>query len=251
MSKSKIVLIGFLFWVPLLFSQTTIKGKVVVKEQSAEGVHVINLVTEKTAVTNANGEFFIDVSEDDLLVFSAVHLDYWRKSVSAKDIKNGFIEVEITSKDIKLEEVVVTEYTKINAQNLGIINYKPKSYTPAERRLKTATDLDPTLGAGTMVGGSISLDPLFNWISGRTKMLKSELEVERKEFLRIKLDNWNQNQFYINELKIPEEYVDGFKYYIVYDEELMGHLNSNSKELGNFRIIKLAEDFLVKLNADE
>jgi hypothetical protein len=102
-----------------------------------------------------------------------------------------------------------------------------------------------------MVGGSISLDPLFNWISGRTKMLKSELEVERKEFLRIKLDNWNQNQFYINELKIPEEYVDGFKYYIVYDEELTGHLNSNSKELGNFRIIKLAEDFLVKLNADE
>lgn len=251
MSKSNIVLIGFLFWVPLLFSQTTIKGKVVVKEQSAEGIHVLNLVSEKAVITNSNGEFSIDVSEDDLLVFSAVHLDYWRKSISAKDIKNGFIEVQITPKDIKLEEVVVTEYTKINARNLGIINYKPKSYTPAERRLKTATDLDPTLGAGTMVGGSISLDPLLNWISGRTKMLKSELEVERKEFLRIKLDNWNQNLFYINELNIPEEYVDGFKYFIVYDEELTGYLNSNSKVLGNFRITQLADEFLTYLKADE
>ncbi|PKP15153.1 MAG: hypothetical protein CVU07_11230 [Bacteroidetes bacterium HGW-Bacteroidetes-23] len=251
MSKSNIVLIGFLFWVPLLFSQTTIKGKVVVKEQSAEGIHVLNLVSEKAVITNSNGEFSIDVSEDDLLVFSAVHLDYWRKSISAKDIKNGFIEVQITPKDIKLEEVVVTEYTKINAQNLGIINYKPKTYTPAERRLKTATDLDPTLGAGTMVGGSISLDPLLNWISGRTKMLKSELEVERKEFLRIKLDNWNQNLFYINELNIPEEYVDGFKYFIVYDEELTGYLNSNSKVLGNFRITQLADEFLTYLKANE
>lgn len=251
MSKSKIFIIGFLFWVPLLFSQTTIKGKVVVKEQSAEGIHVLNLVSEKAVITNAKGEFFIEVNEDDLLVFSAVHLDYWRRSISEKDIKNGFIEVEITPKEVKLEEVVVTEYTKINAQDLGIINYKPKSYTPAERRLKTATDLDPTLGAGTMMGGSISLDPLFNWISGRTKMLKSELEVERKEFLRIKLDNWNENQFYINELKIPEEYVDGFKYFIVYDEELTGYLNSNTKTLGNFRITKLANEFLTYLNTDE
>jgi len=233
------------------YGQKTIYGVVKVENASAEGIHVTNLVSEKAVITNAKGEFFIEVNEDDLLVFSAVHLDYWRRSISEKDIKNGFIEVEITPKEVKLEEVVVTEYTKINAQDLGIINYKPKSYTPAERRLKTATDLDPTLGAGTMMGGSISLDPLFNWISGRTKMLKSELEVERKEFLRIKLDNWNENQFYINELKIPEEYVDGFKYFIVYDEELTGYLNSNTKTLGNFRITKLANEFLTYLTSDE
>ena len=108
MSKTNIVIIGFLFWVPLLFSQTTIKGKVVVKEQSAEGIHVLNLVSEKATITNEKGEFSIEANEDDLLVFSAVHLDYWRRSVSAKDIKNGFIEVQITPKDIKLEEVIVT-----------------------------------------------------------------------------------------------------------------------------------------------
>ena len=251
MIKSKIVTVVFLFWVPLLFSQTIMKGKVVVKEQSAEGIHVLNLVTEKAVITDAEGAFSIQVSEDDLLVFSAVHLDFWRRSISAKDIKNGDIEVEMTPKSIKLEEVVVTEYTKINAQDLGIINYIPKTYTPAERRLKAATGWDTTLGVGMMMGVSFSLDPLLNWFSGRTKMLKENLEVERKEFLRIKLDDWNQNEFYINELKIPAEYVDGFKFFIVYDEELTGYLNSSSKVLGNFRITKLADDFLTYLNSDE
>ena len=39
-----------------------LKGIVLADQLPVEGVHVINLVSEKTAVTNANGEFFIDVS---------------------------------------------------------------------------------------------------------------------------------------------------------------------------------------------
>ncbi len=251
MSKSNAAIIIFLFWVPLLFSQTTIKGKVVVKEQSAEGIHVLNLVSERSTVTNEKGEFWLEVKEDDLLVFSAVHLNYWRKSISATDIRNGYIEVEMTVKEEKLEEVVVTEYTGINAQDLGIINDKPKTYTPAERRLKTATDLNLTLGAGTIAGISVSPDPLLNWISGRTKMLKQELGVARKEFLRIKLDDWNENTFYTDELKIPKEYVGGFKYFLIDDNALTEYLNADNKEHGNFRITQLANEFLMYLNNSE
>jgi len=249
MSKSKIFIIGFLFWVPLLFSQTTIKGKVVVKEQSAEGIHVLNLVSEKAVITNANGEFSIDVSEDDLLVFSAVHLDYWRRSISAKDIKNGFIEVEITPKDIKLEEVVVTEYTRINAQDLGIINYKPKEYTPAERKLRPTkmTKLD-WMG---VLAGKIPLDPVIYWATGRTKILKGELEIEKKELRIKKLNDCYDNEFFVNQLNIPEEYVEGFKFFVIYDEELMNYIYSNDKINGSLCISKLADEFLKYLNIDE
>jgi hypothetical protein len=249
MSKSKIVLIGFLLWIPLLFSQTTIKGKVVVKEQSAEGVHVLNLVSEKAVITNANGEFSIDVSEDDLLVFSAVHLDYWRRSISAKDIKNGFIEVEITPKDIKLEEVVVTEYTKINAQDLGIIDYKPKSYTPAERKLRPAQL--KTIDLINFNSLLIPLDPLLYWATGRTKLLKGELEIEKKELRIKKLNDWYDNEFFVNQLNIPVEYVEGFKFFVIYDEELMNHLYSDDKINGSLCISKLADEFLTYLNTDE
>lgn len=249
MTKSKIVLIGFLFWVPLLFSQTTIKGKVVVKEQSAEGIHVLNLVSEKAVITNANGEFSIDVNEDDLLVFSAVHLNYWRRSISSTDIKNGFIEVIMTTKEQKLDEVVVTEYTKINAQDLGIINYRPKEYTPAERKLRPTkmTNLD-WIG---VLSGRIPLDPLIYWAIGRTKSLKVKLEIEKKELLLKKLDDWYENEFYINELTIPEEYVNGFKVFAIYDDEFINYLNSKDTVNANLRISKLANEFLTYLNTDE
>lgn len=250
MSKSKIVIIGFLFWVPLLFSQTTIKGKVVVKEQSAEGVHVLNLVSEKAVITNANGEFSIDVSEDDLLVFSAVHLNYWRKSISENDIKNGFIEVEMTTKEQKLDEVVVTEYTKINAQDLGIIDYKPKKYTPAERRLRTAEKFKWYSPLLIPLGG-MSVDGLINQISGRTNQLKKEVEIERKELLLKKLDDWYENEFYVNQLTIPEDYINGFKVFAIYDDEFINYLNSKDTVNGNLRISKLANEFLTYLNTDE
>ena len=249
MSKTNIVIIGFLFWVPLLFSQTTIKGKVVVKEQSAEGIHVLNLVSEKATITNEKGEFSIEANEDDLLVFSAVHLNYWRKSISSNDIKNSFIEVEMTVKEQKLDEVVVTEYTKINAQDLGIINYKPKEYTPAERKLRP-TKMTKTDWIGVLTG-KIPLDPLLYWVTGRTKILKGELEIEKKELLLKKLNEWYENEFYTNQLNIPEEYREGFKVFTIYDEEFINYLNANDTVNGSLCISKLANEFLTYLTSDE
>jgi hypothetical protein len=82
-------------------------------------------------------------------------------------------------------------------------------------------------------------------------MLKNDLKIEKKELLLRKLNDWNDNEFYANQLKIPKEFVDGFKYYIIYDDELMSYLQSNNKIKGNFRISKLATDFLIYLEEYE
>jgi hypothetical protein len=226
-----------------------INGKIIVESAPVEGVHVLNLVTEKASVSNALGEFQLAVNEDDLLVFSAVNLNYWRKSIRESDIKNGYFEVEMTSKEEKLDEVIVTEYTKINAQDLRIIDYKPRVYTPAERKLR-ATQIK-TIDLINFNSVLIPLDPLLYWVTGRTKLLKGELAIEKKELLLKKLDNWNEIVFYLHELKIPIENVDGFKFFIIYDEELMGFLASDNKIHGNFRIATLANEFLTYLNSDE
>jgi len=226
-----------------------INGKIIVESAPVEGVHVLNLVTEKASVSNALGEFQLAVNEDDLLVFSAVNLNYWRKSIRESDIKNGYFEVEMTSKEEKLDEVIVTEYTKINAQDLRIIDYKPRVYSPAERKLR-ATQIK-TIDLINFNSVLIPLDPLLYWVTGRTKLLKGELAIEKKELLLKKLDNWNEIVFYLHELKIPIENLDGFKFFIIYDEELMGFLASDNKIHGNFRIATLANEFLTYLNSDE
>ena len=230
-------------------SEKVIHGKVIAESASVEGIHVLNLVSEKATVTDALGEFFIEAKQGDLLVFSAVHLNYWRKSIKEDDFKTGFLEVIMTPKEVKLNEVVLTEYTKINAQEFGIINYKPKAYTPAERKLRPTkiTQMD-LIG---LMAFRLPLDPLLYWATGRTKMLKNDLKIEKKELLLRKLNEWNDNEFYANQLKIPKEFVDGFKYYIIYDDELMSYLQSNNKIQGNFRISKLATDFLIYMEEYE
>ncbi|WP_291119433.1 hypothetical protein [Flavobacterium sp. UBA6135] len=214
-------------------SEKIIKGKIEVEGASPEGVHVLNLVNEKSTVSDSKGDFSILAKEDDLLVFSAVHLEYARKSISKKEFETGFVSIKLQEKITELEEVVVTEYTKINAKDLGIIDYTPKKYTPAERKLYTATS----------GGGILPIDPILNWISGRTKMLKKEILVEKREFLLEKLDDFYDGDFFNNTLKIPELYVDGFKYYVVEDADLATALNQKNKTRATFLLGKLAADF--------
>jgi hypothetical protein len=235
---SKIQLL-FLFTFQLFFAQndTIIKGVVKAENVSVEGIHVVNLVNEKTTITNAQGEFSIEAKEDDLLVFSAIHLEYARKSISKSDYAAKSITITMLPKTNELEEVVLTEYTRINAKDLGIINYTPKTLTPAQRRLYTAQ--------------SGILDPLLNWISGRTKGLKKELEVEKKEGYLVLLNDMFDNNYFQETLKIPEMYIEGFKYYIVEEEGVVSPLLTNNKEQTSFILTKLAIEFNEFLKDEE
>lgn len=230
------------FFSSIVLAQTPILGKIRVNDLPAEGVHVVNLVTEKATITNANGEFIIEVREDDLLVFSAVHLNYWRRSISASDIQKKEITIEMTSKVVELEGVTVTEYPNINAQNKGIINYKPKVYTPAERKLRP-TQMTQRDWIGVLYG-KIPIDPFLYWITGRTKKLKKELSVEKKELIFLKTNQWFEEDFYINELKIPADYIQAFNYFIIYDSEFVAFLESNNKAQATFRMTALSVEFL-------
>jgi hypothetical protein len=229
---NKLLLLIFFCSSAKVFAQNSIRirGLVKVENASAEGIHVLNLVSEKATITDANGVFFLEVKEDDLLVFSAVHLNYWRKSITAKEVNAVYVEVEMTAKENQLDEVVVTENVSITAQSLGIISYIPKSYTPAERRIRTAT--------------TGFLDPLLNWMTGRTKDLKEQLEVEKRERFIIRLESYFDDTFFMDTLKIPELYVGGFKYYVVEDEGLGQALTAKNKDRTRFLLGELAQEFL-------
>lgn len=253
MSNNYFFLSIFFFTTFFIQAQNTaekvINGTIIADSSSVEGVHILNLVNEKSTVSDRNGKFSIAAKEDDLLVFSAIHLEYARKSVLKSDYNSGTLTVKLTSKVSQLDEVVVTEYPRINAQELGIINYKPKEYTPAERKLRPAImTKNDWLG---IIGGRIPVDPFLYWVTGRTKTLKGELEIEKKELLLKELEEWNENNYYVAELKIPADFVDGFKYCVIYDEEMIRCLTTNNKLQGNFQLAKLSVDYLNYLKENE
>ena len=227
----------FLFFIAQgLLSQTVkevrLSGKILLDTVAVEKVNVSNTTSNQSTITNENGSFTIPVKAGDVLVFSAINLETKRKVISSEDLAK-ILMVQMTLKTNRLKEVKVNENAGVTAENLGIIPYGQKKYSAAERKLHEATT----------GGGIVPLNPILNAISGRTTMLKKEIQVERKEKLLNKFDGLYEDQYYTEVLKIPQEYIKGFQYYLIEDSDFAGALQAKNKTLTMFYIKKLALNY--------
>jgi len=239
MSSKIIFSIIFYIISQLAFCQTEkiIHGRIIVKDVSPQGVHIINLVNEEETVSNEKGEFNIVAKTDDLLVFSSNHLDYQRKIIEEDDYKSGSVSIEMTAKVTQLEQVTIIKYPEFDAVKLGILSTPAKKYTQAQRHLITAR--------------STSLDALINTFSGRTKMLENELAIEREESLLTILSDLFDNDYYIKELKIEPDHIKGFQLYAVQDKKMASALSSKNKALISFILLQLSMDYNLLQRSDK
>lgn len=237
---NKIIIVLFLGLSQIVLGQNTFNGKIIANAGDVEGVYVVNTRTEVMAVTNVSGDFSIEAKVGDTLVFSSIQFKENRIVLTEENFSDLNFTIKLNPVIHQLQEVIIKRYNNINAVALGIVPSGQKSYTQAERRLQTATGLNATASAGSMAGGSVSVDPLLNFLSGRTAMLKKELAVEKKEtFMRI-LENMFTIDHFVNRLKIPLEYVKGFEYYAVDNDKFTVILNSKNKTSTEFLLGELA-----------
>ncbi|PBI91542.1 hypothetical protein BSF41_11430 [Flavobacterium sp. ACN2] len=236
-----ISIIVFLFFVQVGFGQKTdlklLVGRVQEQSTSIEGVNIINNATQAATVSDSDGNFSIAVHEGDVLVFSAVNLEPVKRRISAEDLTVSSLVIKMTAKEVELKEVIVNENANITAENLGIIPYGQKKYTPAERKLYTAN--------------STSVDKLLNAISGRTSMLKKEVNVEKKEALFRKLEYLFEENYYTDRLKIPVDDIKGFQLFCVDDADFAVSLNIKNKTMSMFLITDLARKYLTILENEK
>ena len=220
--------------------RTAFNGRITANSTDLEGVYVINAQTEVMTTTNDLGAFSIAAKPGDEIVFSSIQFKENRVLLQQENFSDINFSVRLNVVMHQLQEVVIKNYNGINAVALGIIPGNQKTYTEAERKLHTATALNATANAGGMAGGSVSVDPLLNFLSGRTAMLKKELAVEKKEFFLKLLERMFTLEHFIDRLKIPAEYVKGFEYYAVENDKFTVILNSKNKTSTEFLLGELA-----------
>lgn len=234
MKLNNILYIILIFIVQVSFGQTSgakeIQGQILEQSTPVDGVNIINNNTQVTAVSDVNGLFSIVAKEGDVLVFSSVNLEPLKRRIGAEDLQEKILRIKMSAKEIELKEVIVNENANITAENLGIIPHGQKKYTPAERKIYTAT--------------STSVDKILNSISGRTTMLKKEAKIEKKEVLFRKLEYLFEENYYTDRLKIPLEHIKGFQLYCVESPEFAVSLNTKNKTMSMFLITGLAQEYL-------
>ncbi len=233
----------FLFFAQGSFAQTEsrlLHGKVKLFSEPIEGLNVVNSNTQQSVVSDADGSFLINAREGEVLVFSSVNLKSVKRQITADDLRSSesFV-IQMTVKEVELNEVIVNENANITAENLGIIPRDQKKYTQAERQLATAGDFKPVMLLG-LLGGSMQLDPLINKINGRTKRIKANLEAETKERNFLKLGYLFDDAYFIQKLKIPKENVNEFKFYVIEDDGFCTVMNSKNKTSTEFLLGELA-----------
>lgn len=211
----------------IMHSQERVQINGLVKQDSIplENVHVKNVSSGKFSVSNSSGEFLLSLQQGDTLVLSHVGMNDLIQFTKEEDLRQQVLVFRMTESSSELREVVVDETSEINAVSLGIIPKKIKKLSVNERRLKTAGDFKPKHLLG-IIGGGVSFDAILNAINGRTKKLKRNVEIEKKQrniaFLEI-----HYLKYLKEEMELTEQEAQMLIGFVIEDEELTHIIDSN------------------------
>src|SRR5690606_6172030 len=113
MIKSHLLIaVILLFSVPALSQTITLKGKISADSLQGSSVHVINLTQKTVTLSSSTGNFEIEVSENDSLLFSSIEYERKEVAITAEIIKAAFLEVQLV--------VDVNELEIVNLSNTAL-----------------------------------------------------------------------------------------------------------------------------------
>ncbi|MFC6861704.1 peptidase associated/transthyretin-like domain-containing protein [Zunongwangia atlantica] len=198
------ILFAFVLVMPAVtFSQSiVIDGKIVADSLDGSLINIVNLSSGRGTTSNASGNFSISASLNDTLLFSSVQ--YKKKEIIVDSLlyERKFLIVELQATINQLDEVRLPNLTGNLSSDIQAMPINDKYALNAPMSLKTPLSHEEkmlytaTTGPGgtrfkwySALLGSVPLDPVFNAINGRTKMLKKlNKNVREENVLETELD---------------------------------------------------------------
>lgn len=246
----QILLFFFLLVFQNVFSQLTLKGKVVSDTPDLGGIQVFNLSNKRNALTEKNGFFEILAKPSDTLFFSSKIFREEFVFLRPNDFSESRLEIVLIRKKNELAEVVVKNYPKINTVEMGIVSKDVRIYSIIQRKLKMKQALS-VAKLNTIIDGINSPDSFLNDPSKRKSEAMKNLIVENKENLLEKLNKDFENSYFTEKLKIQPEFVLGFKMYALENFKIRQCVAGKNKALTGFLLIDLAHEFRKTISTDE
>ncbi|MAU15349.1 MAG: hypothetical protein CMH46_07395 [Muricauda sp.] len=247
----KCFLVGIIFFVAQgVFAQVggtkLLQGRVTSTDKDVVGVVVQNITTKDAVITDLEGNFMINVRVNDTLVFSAVHFMKKSLPVTPALFQSNFIEVPMQEFVNQLKEVVVRPYDltgdlsldvdrvtlekDVSAEALNLPNAHQRIPTQSERKLQEASGMKVMGGGGIGgAGGALSLNPIINAITGRTKMLKNRVRIDKAYAQTQQVKSFYADSLFVTTLKIPMDKIDDFMYFCEVDESFQAAIESQDK----------------------
>ena len=215
----------------MVFSQTlkNIKGQINANFEIPEGIHVSNKTKGFFTVSDSNGNFFINASVNDTIKLTAINAMDCQLIINKNDFELGQIFPELKENVVRLDEVTLTGYQKMDLVKMGVISKDVKEYTPAERRLNFAKS---------------GINGVVNRMNGTLKYRIKELEHEKRNALIEKIHARFEDSFFINELKIPSNNIKGFVAFCADDEVFANAFETETTQILKFLMMEKTYKYL-------
>ncbi len=120
------LLLGATLWAQ---NRIPIKGKLLYKNTDVVAANVVNNTALSTTITDAEGEFEIDVAAGDELIFSAVNIRIKAVKITPEIIAKKRLVVSVTENITALDEVVITPDNAEKFLDLKEEEFKGFDYT--------------------------------------------------------------------------------------------------------------------------
>ena len=95
----------------------------------------------------------------------------------------------------------------------------------------------------TLQSNTIPLDPIIYWLTGQTKKLKTNLKIEQKQYLIEDISLNFDESYFTNDLKIENDYVNAFLFYVVEDQEFVDIYKTKDKTNIKWQLTQLSITF--------
>ena len=193
----------------ILFSQdrVPIKGKLIYRNINVVAANVVNNTAQTNTITDANGEFDIDVDLNDEIIFSSVQYQIKSVKITEQILNSKRLIVSINEKITELEEVVITPDNQDKFLDLKEEEFKGYDYVfdKSTKIINTLTD-DRQFSDGL---NFINIAKLISSIIGSKNQDQKEM-LKPSEVLPFVFTD----DFFVNDLNLKQDQIIGFLEYV-------------------------------------
>lgn len=193
----------------LVFGQERklIKGQLLYKNTKVVAANVVNNTAQINTITNSDGEFEIEVTEGDELIFSSVQYQIRTVKITSEILKNNRLVVTVNENINELKEVVVTSEDVEKFLDLKEEEFKGFDYeVDKSSRLDNQAVREKVLSNGLNFVNIAKL--IANAFANKTQ--EEQMRLKPSEILPFVFES----TFFENDLDLAQDEVVGFLEYI-------------------------------------
>lgn len=233
MIKKILIIAVILTSLPVLSqNEISLKGKIVADSLQGSSIHIINMTQKTGTVNTPSGNFEISVRENDVLLFSSIEFEKKEIIITSEVLNEAFLRVELIVAvneldDVNLSNITLTGNLNTDIKNIETVKGLPIGISAADfMNARFKSDFTDPLRAPENIAlqqnnnfqetsvDLIAVAGLISDLIGIKRSPKVKLPPGYFDPFSIQIRNLFSDDFFITSLRIKEEKIKDFLFYL-------------------------------------